>query len=753
MKVRVKYADNNYRFDKNPNQVISICPELNKMLVSSNGKEGDFDRYQKGGLGNVTYEGPKSFYEDLKMDIRSVLPYHNECLDGTLKILRLPKSERIKKAQQEKNYVLPDLLNPEWIFKVPGDYQLEKDEYFVLPTQGTTKDANDGDKEKYKYILLEDTGIKGEITSLKEAYMELQKVPYRVFRQVNHKECEKYFIYTPQMAAMKEAYGGNGAYTSGQIISKFYDAYYADFCRAAVDAGRQLKSKYGFNPANVWLHDRPAFAYLFEMTRRSAEGDTFENGKKVHCTLHNPGRDYQGYMGDIESFLRIAFDEADFKKLQEHPQYFELKKILSIPSEKRSVADKKIIEAFFKPYFKSMIDDMGTTNQTMIPVAAAKINPESTSVGTVSKNYGMEMITLNDIAKGITNGLRSIKNNMINVTNGSLPASLNLNNTNSSFGKPDNGISSFHKREFTPFAPVRNENYEVLNYKESKLNILNNEIKEFNNKTKILSSKEKNNIEKYLKAQETIRCNIDKKENTEYITAEKFIEKFENFIKKQSAKKKEAIKTYIKSSKKIDKYNQEIKEYESRKKEYQTLKIKFYNAKKIKNNYDKLADELNLSNIDANEKFKITDIIDIARKSKIEDIKFEDFAQYLYDKETAVQKEARKDEKEKIAVTGEELLSKINADKNNTNTDCDGIIKAIREEKFNALFPKLSKEQLNEKYKDDTINAKDVKGVIANASKQYEDADKKFGEAMDIINLMENSIKEAKRKNKEWIVK
>ena len=479
MKVSVINVDNNYESKKNPNQILSVCPEYNDLMVKRNftvnedgsitydeskGKE-KLDRYQLGGLGAVTGQAPVSFVNELGIDVRTALPYHGECLDGTIKLFRLPH-DAIQEIKGSGKYKIPNMINSKWIHDVPFDYKPSKYEYFVLIPDKVNVDAQKN--KNYRFSILHDTGIKGEVTSLKEAYMELQKVPYRVFTQVGAVDGEKFIVHTPQVAAMKQAYGGNGAYKSGQVIGQFFDAYYADFDRAIVSAGRKFEEQLGFNPANIWLHDRPAFAYLFEMIRRSSDGDNFENGKKVHATLHNPGEDYQGWMGEIESFMRIAFVESDFIKLKNHSQYSMLKRILSKPKEKMSVSDRKIIEAFFIPYFQDMIDDFGHANQTMIPIGAATKNCDNVTVGTVSENYGVEMVTLKDIARGVTGKLFKIKDRTINITNGSLPAALNFNNTLGTFGDKDNELSKLHKTEFIPFDPVfkkfPNKDKKVINY-------------------------------------------------------------------------------------------------------------------------------------------------------------------------------------------------------------------------------------------------------------------------------------------------
>ena len=145
MKVRVIYADNNYKFDKNPNQILSVCPEYNDLMVKkvftvhkdgtvsydgSNGKE-KLDRYQLGGLGAVTGQAPVSFVGELNMDARTALPYHGECLSGSIKLLRLPR-ENINEIMEKGKTNIPNLLDPKWIREVPRDYNPSKYEFFVL---------------------------------------------------------------------------------------------------------------------------------------------------------------------------------------------------------------------------------------------------------------------------------------------------------------------------------------------------------------------------------------------------------------------------------------------------------------------------------------------------------------------------------------------------------------------------------------------------------------------------------------------
>ena len=707
VKVRVVNVDNNYQFSKNPNQIKSVCPEYKNLLVreeinASEGtvskKEEKFDRNELGGLACVTYEAAKSLTKDAGVDIRTMIPYTNECHDGSILLVRLPAEEMAKK-EKNPNYVLPNLLKKEWIHRVSPDYEPAEDEFFAYVAEGTTKDEKDK-LLKYKYIKLEPIGIKGQIDSMHGDYTRGETIDYRIFKQSVYNDGERYFIYTPHLAAMRQAYGGNGAYQPGQVIGEFYDKYYADFDRIAVDCGRQFSDKYGFNPASVWLHDRPSFAYLFEMVRRSADGDKFEDGKKVHSTLHNPGRDYQGWMGDIESFLRIAFDKSDFVKLKSHPQFYALKRLLDKPKNMVTDKERKIIEEFFAPYFKSMIDELGTTNQTMIPVAATSINPENSSVGTVSKTYGFEMITLKDIAKGLTTPLFFIKDKIINITNGSLPASLNIDNTNATFGNGGNGISSEHKIEYTPFKPAYNgAEHVAVNYDRPVINVYREKLAEYEGKNSKLPIK---SIAKYLSAKNIVDNQIPKsdasaKEKKAYNNAKETVKKFKENFKKLSDKKQNDIKSYIK-------IKQTIKNYEKAENEFPDAKNKYIEAKKVNDDYTKLGKLINGSP-DKNE-MKISDLVNLAKNNNLGSVKFVDFAKFLHNMET--------ENKKKIT--------------------------------------EYSESELENKYKNSSILLSDVKKLIAAKGNDFKSASNAFALVSDRININGLSIKDAKNANKKWLL-
>ena len=774
MQVQIVHLDSDYQFKKNPNQILSIGPEFKNLLGrpefnKDKGvieiKEEKFDRVEQGGLACVTYEMPKALTKDAKVDIRTIMPYTNECFDGSILLVRFPKNI-LEKIKKDPNHIEPNLVKKEWTHPVKPDYKPTKNEFFAFVADGTTEDKDDH-TYKHKYIKLEPVNISGRIDSIDEAFMRDMAVNYHIYRQVYHTDGERYFIHTPQLAAMKQAYGGNGAYHPGQVIGKFFDKYYADFLRVVVDSGRQFQERYGFNPASIILHDRPSFAYAFEMIRRSAEGDRFEDGKIVHSIMHNPGRDYQGWLGHIESFLRIAFDKADYTMLKSHPQYYSLKRLLSIPKEKVTTKERAIIEAFFLPYFKSMVDELGTTNQTMIAVAATKMNPKNSSIGTVSKTYGYEMITLKDIAKGLTAPLFSIKDKIINVTNGNLPASLNIDNTNATFGNGDNGISREHKMEYIPFRPeFKAEDNSVTNYDKPHIEVLKEEIEKYDNSDDKISKETKTYLNEYIKAKELLNSDmlskslygeiISKKEKED---AKKIIDTYKEKMDKLPENEKKHAETYIK-------YKQVLISFEKANEIYDDVKNKFLNEKKIKDDYVEFGKIF--KNVKKEEKLKVTDFIKLANMEKIENKKFKDFnnplknklekisikdfVEFLQDKDIEAEKKESEDKKKTIQVTYAELEEELKNKEDISEEAYKTAREKIIDKKFDALFKKLSGDKLIKKYKDTEMSIKDLNDLIGEIGKKYNKVEKEYTKVADEMNLNGLSIKDAKTKNKEWIL-
>lgn len=299
-----------------------------------------------------------------------------------------------------------------------------------------------------------------------------------------------YFIHTEDLAKFENAYGinakGEGSYgaygaygaygTEGSpdgIKHVSTNVFYADNNRALVEGLPQLNTKEhgNFNPANFWLHDRPAFMVMHYISNKSAEGNEYYNGGvKAHGTFHNPGRDYQGWMNNPFEFFRLVANEQDVEELRNHPQIRELKyieknwdKFCPKPGEELT-KEAKFAKQIFDPYFKNFMDDFGTYNISMTPVAAVKENGKNFTAGTVSMNYGKEMKNPDtpEIALGMTNKLAEIETH--DVTNGSTPANLQLDNPKANFhrkGHPN--ILSRLKRGFKTY------NYEYQLDKDGKI--------------------------------------------------------------------------------------------------------------------------------------------------------------------------------------------------------------------------------------------------------------------------------------------
>lgn len=445
--VQVQDTKNLNFFGKNPNQIMSIAPEHGGLGLKC---------YSKGGLAVVAKEAPMSWKNDLCADVRSMLPYHSSSVHGDIMIVRLPSIE----AQEYRNEkILPEYVQKEWIHEVPVDYKPSRNEFFAVIDNVDKKEK--GKSLGYSYIKLEKTDVKGEIEALEEGYFKPQKIQYHLFRASKTNAEQRYFMHIPQVAAMSSAYGNNGAYHSGQIIGEWDNLYYSNFCRAVSDAMPQMAEKEGFNPASIWMHDRPMFPLQADIARRSCKGEAFYQGFKMHSTLHNPGYDYQGYMDDIESFIKIVYHSDDYKALSERPDFELIRDIISKPKEVRTLADNKRLLTVFGDYCEGLCDEYRRPNITMLTIVNRLLNPDNSTVGSVSKHYGEEMKRLNDIAKGLMSKLGAPEMSTLDITNGNLPASLGLDKI-TDFGAGGNGISD-RKAEYTTYNPII-EDDKIINY-------------------------------------------------------------------------------------------------------------------------------------------------------------------------------------------------------------------------------------------------------------------------------------------------
>ena len=311
----------------------------------------------------------------------------------------------------------------------------------------------------------------------------LQKIKDTAAQEVPERNAA-YFIHTKDLAKFANAYGVNqqagGAYGAYGAYGTYgtYGAYgtlgsedgihhvstntyYANSNRALVEALPQLNTeKHGYyNPANLWLHDRPAFLIMNSIIDKSAAGDEYYNGGIIsHGSFHNPGRDYQGWMDNPFEFFRLVASEEDVKELRNHPQLKEIKYIEKNWSKFCPIAGQPLkpealfIKQIFDPFFKNFMDDFNTYNITMTPVAASKIDGKNNKAGTVSMNYGKEMKNPDtpDIALGLTKKLNEIETH--DITNGSTPANLQLDNPKANFhrnGHPN--VLSKLKRGFQTY--------------------------------------------------------------------------------------------------------------------------------------------------------------------------------------------------------------------------------------------------------------------------------------------------------------
>lgn len=318
-----------------------------------------------------------------------------------------------------------------------------------------------------------------------------------------------YFIHTKDLAKFDTAYGSGGkgysaygAYgTTGSYSTGAYSTgggnfvstniAYADNNRALVEILPKLNTEaHGFyNPANIWLHDRPAFITMNAIADASHFGNDYYNGLKVHGTFHNPGRDYQGAESNPFEMFKMLARPEDIETLKKHSQLEKLKKIEARWGkewDKAPLSEKNFANQILRPFMANFLDDyvdtandVRTFNISMTPIAGTNINPRNMSGGTVSVNYGKEMKSLEtpDIAQFLTTKLAATKT--IDITNGSTPANLRLDDPTANFcqGNNINGLTEL-KEGFTTYKydPKLNNLDEVLNAKKSNTKWLLNSL-------------------------------------------------------------------------------------------------------------------------------------------------------------------------------------------------------------------------------------------------------------------------------------
>ena len=396
-----------------------------------------------------------------------------------------PYIKQIKEALEKENKYEERLktLNDE------DELKFKKDMFSFEPNPEIEKLEKEYAEKINTELKKHEAEIEQKLKELKETkeYKDgLQKIQAAAAPAVNERN-SAYFIHTKDLAKFTNAYGVNqqgggvygaygGAYSTGAYgTSGAYgtmgsldgihhvstNTFYGDGGRALVEVLPQLNcEKHGdYNPANLWLHDRPAFLIMHYIIDKSAAGDEYYNGGIIsHGSFHNPGRDYQGWMNNPFEFFRLVASEEDVKELRNHPQLKEIKYIEKnwhkfAPEDGKPLKPEAIfIKQIFDPFFKNFMDDFNTYNITMTPVAASKIDGKNNKAGTVSMNYGKEMKNPDtpDIALGLTKKLNEIETH--DVTNGSTPANLQLDNPKAGFhrtGHPN--ILSKLKRGFQTY--------------------------------------------------------------------------------------------------------------------------------------------------------------------------------------------------------------------------------------------------------------------------------------------------------------
>lgn len=324
-------------------------------------------------------------------------------------------------------------------------------------------------KEKYKAAL------DGEDAKKHIADINAKAAPNKAERN------SVYFIHTEGLARFEAPYGNDKAYyatsakvkVNGKLQEIKTDLAYADSNRAFVDLLPKLNTeKHGFyNPANVWVHDRPGFMVMNYIADESHFGNDYWAGVKADGRFHNPGRPYQGAESSPFDFFRMAARKEDIDNLNKHPQIVKLREIEANWS-RASKEERKFAYQIFEPFMKGLRDDyidtaneVRTFNLSMVPVAGTKANSKNMSCGTVSMNYGKEMKSLEtpDIAQFMTTKLA--ETSTIDITNGNTPANLRLNDPSANFcrGNFINGLTKA-KAGFTTYEykPVYDESKKLV---------------------------------------------------------------------------------------------------------------------------------------------------------------------------------------------------------------------------------------------------------------------------------------------------
>lgn len=461
--------------DKNINQFVSYAPENKRFGLGI---------YNAGGLGVVSQEAPQNWRVKEGADVRDFAPYHSIGTgDGGIRVVKLKKGKDGKYLTAYPASSFYTIKQSETLDDLRKRVKLGKGEELSYVIQGEPNG-----KGLHKIIRLQDSGISGSIERPSTASIfSPETVKYRLFTAVDFADKGErnavYFIHTEDLARFERAYGatsskGNKGYIAHgadpkEVVNSGRQAYfvsanvsYADSNRALVDLMPKLNTpEHGnFNPANWWLHDRPAFMVMNAIADRSHAKETYYDGLRVHGTFHNPGRDYQGATDNPFEFFRMVATKEDIAKLNKHPQISELHRI-EVNWNSASADEKRFVRQIMDGFLGKFKDELGTYNITMVPVRGTEVNPQNMTSGTVSINYGQEMRSSKtpEIAQGLTGKFAQI--HTIDITNGSTPANLRLNDATADFCRSGhiNGLTRA-KAGFTPYEyrPILNEAGEVV---------------------------------------------------------------------------------------------------------------------------------------------------------------------------------------------------------------------------------------------------------------------------------------------------
>ena len=449
--------------EKNMGQVASLTPENNALGLpeAKQGGEGVVGKEMVASMRKhevfktVMVDGKP---QDVNYDVRSFMPFweHNNPKGGYKFLLHKGlKANQLADEMPATQFYSANL--GEDLEAVAKKFHIPTDEIsYVIQSKPNGK----GLDAKSKYCILEPTSVKGHITRLSEKVLgETEDVPYALFKisannpKYNELKGEPhYFVYTPQLARASKPYSydafGNVPFEA-EIVNSDWMRIQAEILNKKMNT-----EEFGFyNPSSVIAHDRVAHTYGNHIANMSALGDDAADGSKVHIIAHNTGRNYQGVTDDPFKYQVVVGDAKDAEVMRNLPDFEILQKAkqYGINSDMLSPRERQIAHAVMDPYLANFKDGANTYNILKSGIAAARLNPENITTGTVSYTFDKEMKSkeMYDAAKFLTDDYSQIQTH--SVLNGSTPASLNLDNPKANFGSDANNGMTKAKAGFTTF--------------------------------------------------------------------------------------------------------------------------------------------------------------------------------------------------------------------------------------------------------------------------------------------------------------